>query len=83
MTTRYVRAVQHVRLQQQERRARAVSLLDSVPSVLVYPVLLLFLIYPYGDYDWGWHYRYGEYFWTHGRILRQDVYSWTWPAMSG
>ena len=77
MTTRYVRAAQHVRIQQQERRARAVSILDSIPSVLVYPVLLVFLIYPYGDYDWGWHYRYGEYFWTHGRILRHDIYSWT------
>jgi hypothetical protein len=80
MTTRYVRAVQNVRLQRQEQQDRAIPLLDSIPAVLVYPVLLLFLIYPYGDYDWGWHYRYGEYFWTHGRILRHDLFSWTMPG---
>ncbi|MBI4526221.1 MAG: hypothetical protein HY695_20680 [Deltaproteobacteria bacterium] len=46
-------------------------------SFLVYPVLFVFLIYPYGDYDWGWHYRYGEFLFKQGRILREDIFSWT------
>src|SRR6266851_955935 len=37
-------------------------------SVLVYAGLFPFLLYLYGDLDWGWHLRYGEYLLTHGRI---------------
>jgi hypothetical protein len=51
-----------------------------VVSALVYGGLFLYLIYPYSDYDWGWHYRYGEYFFTHGKVLRHDIYSWTMPG---
>ena len=50
---------------------------DRVMSALVYAALLICLVYPYSDYDWGWHYRYGEYFLTHGRVLRHDIFSWT------
>jgi hypothetical protein len=46
----------------------------------VYAALLIYLIYPYADYDWGWHYRYGEYLFTHGQLLRHDIYSWTMPG---
>jgi len=46
----------------------------------VYVGLFLYLIYPYSDFDWGWHYRYGEYFFTHGRVLRHDPFSWTMPG---
>jgi hypothetical protein len=53
---------------------------EKVLSVLVYLGLFVFLIYPYGDKDWGWHYRYGEYLFTHGRILRHDLFSWTMPG---
>ncbi|PIS22140.1 hypothetical protein COT50_03560 [candidate division WWE3 bacterium CG08_land_8_20_14_0_20_41_10] len=30
-----------------------------------------------GDPDFGWHYKYGEYIAQHGRILRENVYSYT------
>lgn len=53
---------------------------ERMASALVYAALLIYSVYPYSDYDWGWHYRYGEYLFTHGRILREDIYSWT---MSG
>jgi hypothetical protein len=53
------------------------GLWERVSSALVYAALLVYLMYPYADYDWGWHYRYGEYFFTHGRILRHDIFSWT------
>jgi hypothetical protein len=59
--------------------ARGNVLLDRVMSALVYAALLIYLVYPYSDYDWGWHYRYGEYFLTHGRVLRRDIFSWTMP----
>ena len=49
-------------------------------SALVYAGLFVYLVFPYSDFDWGWHYRYGEYFFTHGRILRHDIFSWTMPG---
>jgi hypothetical protein len=50
---------------------------ERVASALVYVALLIYSTAPYSDYDWGWHYRYGEYFFTHGRVLRHDIFSWT------
>ena len=47
---------------------------------LVYVALFIYSAFPYSDFDWGWHYRYGEYFFTHGRVLRHDIYSWTMPG---
>jgi hypothetical protein len=43
----------------------------------VYAGLFPFLLYLYGDLDWGWHFRYGEYLLTQGRVLRRDIFSWT------
>lgn len=48
-------------------------------SILVYLALLLSLTYPYTDFDWGWHYRYGEHFVKTGTVLRQDKFSWILP----
>jgi len=53
---------------------------ERLLSALVYAALLIYSAFPYSDYDWGWHYRYGEYFFTHGRVLREDIYSWTMPG---
>jgi len=55
---------------------------ERLASALVYAALLIYSVHPYSDYDWGWHYRYGEYFFTHGRILREDIFSWTMPGYS-
>jgi hypothetical protein len=49
-------------------------------SALVYGALLIHLVYPYTDFDWGWHYRYGEYLLTQRLILRYDIFSWTMPG---
>lgn len=46
-------------------------------SSLIYLVVFLFALYPYRDFDWGWHYRYGEHFIKTGQILRTDPFSWT------
>jgi hypothetical protein len=50
---------------------------ERVASALVYVALLIYSTAPYSDFDWGWHYRYGEYFFTHGQVLRHDIFSWT------
>jgi hypothetical protein len=73
MTSRRIRATRRARTTGDVRRDRFLAL-------LVYPALLLLVIYPYEDRDWGWHYRYGEYLLTHGQILRRDIFSWTMPG---
>lgn len=49
-------------------------------TILIYVSLFLFCLYPYTDYDWGWHYRYGEYFVKNGHVMTQDIWSWTMPG---
>ena len=53
---------------------------EIIILVLIYTALFVSLIYPYSDYDWGWHLKYGLYFWTHGHPLWTDIYSWTMPG---
>lgn len=69
-----------VRVEEQARLKRERLPRHRGFSALVYGALLICLVYPYTDYDWGWHYRYGEYLLTHGRILRHDIFSWTMPG---
>lgn len=60
--------------------ARPRSPWERLASALVYAAVLIYSAFPYSDFDWGWHYRYGEYLFTHGRVLRHDLYSWTMPG---
>lgn len=55
---------------------------EIIFSFLVYLLTFLYLIYPYYDFDWGWHYRYGEYLIKHHQILQKDIFSWTLPGYS-
>lgn len=50
---------------------------DRLLNVFIYLCLFLFCLYPYRDYDWGWHLKQGEYFFTHWAIYRTDTFSWT------
>lgn len=50
---------------------------DKVLTLLVFAATFVTMIFPYRDKDWGWHYRYGEYLLTHGKLLMHDIYSWT------
>lgn len=43
----------------------------------VYVTLFIYLINPYRDYDWGWHFRYGEYLLKTGHIMTADIWTWT------
>lgn len=53
---------------------------EKIYSFFVYLIVFLFSVFPYGDKDAGWHYKYGEYFFQHGRILTTDIFSWTLPG---
>ena len=53
---------------------------ERLACALVYVAVFVYASFPYSDFDWGWHYRYGEYFFTHGQVLRHDLYSWTMPG---
>lgn len=54
--------------------------LSKLLNLFLYLAVFLFSIYPYSDYDWGWHYRYGEHLLKTGSMLREDIYSWTLPG---
>lgn len=52
----------------------------NLPLILkigIYLALFTSLLYVYSDKDWGWHYRYGQYFLETGHLLIRDIYSWT------
>ena len=49
-------------------------------TISIYLLIFLYQIYPYGDYDWGWHFRYGEYFVKTGHVLLKDPFSSTLPG---
>lgn len=53
---------------------------ERVFSLLIYIVLFLFLLYPYRDFDWGWHFKQGEYLFTHGSLYLKDTFSETLPG---
>lgn len=56
------------------------ALLKEKNRVLEYCVhiaVFLYSTHPETDRDWGWHYKYGEHFVTSGRLLMEDIYSWT------
>ena len=46
-----------------------------------FPYFVVFVasLYPPSDLDLGWHLRYGEYFFTHGHILRTNTFSTMMP----
>lgn len=50
---------------------------EIIFTALIYIALFLFCLYPYTDYDWGWHYKYGEYFFKNGQLLMSDPFSWS------
>ncbi len=52
---------------------------EKIYNSLIYILVFLFSVFPYSDSDWGWHYKYGEYFFTHSQILRNNIFSWSLP----
>lgn len=66
-------------------RNRKVAL--YIGNLLITAAIFFATIYPYSDVDWGWHIKYGEYFLKTGRILTQNIFTFTlahyvWPYAS-
>src|SRR5260221_8474664 len=53
---------------------------DVIFTISIYFIVFLYSIHPETDRDWGWHLKYGEYFFTHGKLLNEDIYSSTLPG---
>lgn len=55
-----------------------ITLFNSfVEPLLPYIVVFSASLYNPADSDLGWHIKYGEYFFTHGKILRDNIFSST------
>ena len=48
-------------------------------SFLPYLIVFLFSLYVPSDPDLGWHLKYGEYFFQHGSVLRDNTFSTMMP----
>ena len=57
------------------KKFRPILLLHLLPYLLVF----LASLYIPKDPDLGWHLKYGEYFFQHGQILRDTIYSTMMP----
>ena len=53
----------------------------NIPIANISLIILgaLVLLSPPADPDFGWHYKYGEYFVQNGKILRENIFSYTLP----
>src|SRR6185312_3486924 len=51
------------------------SLFDKIIEVLPYLIVFIYSLYRPADPDLGWHLKYGEYFWQHGAVLRDNTFS--------
>jgi hypothetical protein len=58
---------------------RISKLVDSFLPILPYLIVCIFSLYQPADPDLGWHLKYGEYFWQHGTVLRDNTFSTMMP----
>lgn len=56
------------------------NILRKLVSFLPYLFVFVGSLYSPNDPDLGWHLKYGEYFWQHGAILRDNTFSTLMPA---
>ena len=50
-----------------------------IRNYLPYLTIFLLSLNPLSDSDFGWHLKYGEYFFKTGQILRKNVFSLEMP----
>src|SRR5438046_2169673 len=55
------------------------SILIKILSFFPYLVVFLGSLYSPSDPDLGWHLKYGEYFFKHGTVLRNNTFSTLMP----
>lgn len=53
--------------------------LERVAEVLLYLFVFIASLYVPSDPDLGWHLKYGEYFFQHGQLLRDNIFSTMMP----
>jgi hypothetical protein len=58
---------------------RFTHVFDKVLFLLSYLFVFIFSLYQPSDPDLGWHLKYGEYFWQHGTVLRDNTFSTMMP----
>ena len=51
----------------------------KIISILPYLIVFIFSLYVPSDPDLGWHLKYGQYFWQHGELLRNNTFSTMMP----
>ncbi len=54
-------------------------LFNSFLPIIPYAIVFVFSLYVPSDPDLGWHLKYGEYFWQHGQVLRDNTFSTMMP----
>lgn len=52
---------------------------DKIYLYLTYLLVFLFLVFPYSDKDWGWHFKLGEYFLKNWHFMPDNPFTWTLP----
>lgn len=62
-------------------------LLEKISVILPFFFVFIASLYQPYDADLGWHLKYGEYFFQHGRILKENIFStemtdFIWPNTS-
>src|SRR5258708_5020123 len=55
------------------------TLFDKVSAFIPYLLVFIASLYSPMDPDLGWHLKYGEYFWQHGSLLRDNTFSTMMP----
>jgi hypothetical protein len=55
------------------------NVISKILLVLPYLVVFTFSLYQPSDPDLGWHLKYGQYFWQHGTLLRDNTFSTMMP----
>src|SRR3990167_5872725 len=49
---------------------------ETIIKILVFFIGVFILFKPTTDPDFGWHYKYGEYFFNNSHLLRQNIFSY-------
>ena len=55
------------------------KLFGIILPVLPFLFVFIYSLYQPADPDLGWHLKYGEYFWQHGTVLRDNTFSTMMP----
>jgi hypothetical protein len=58
---------------------RISKIFDSFLPIIPYLIVCIYSMYQPSDPDLGWHLKYGEYFWQHGTVLRDNTFSTMMP----